>query len=362
MKKKVLHIVEAFGGGIFSMLSDLLNKLDDEYEIVVAYSLRNQTPENFKEYFNSNIKFIKVDDFERNINLSKDLRALKSIKNIIEKEKPDIIHLHSSKAGVLGRLAISGKKVKMLYNPHGFSFLKLDEPKIKRLSYWLIEKMMAVINPKCTIVGCSKGEYEEALKLSKNSIQIDNGIDIFKIEKILKGLKDTDVDFNKLKVCTIGRIGYQKDPQMFNEIAEKFPTIEFTWIGDGELKDKLQSNNIKITGWKSRDEVLKILNNNNIFILTSLWEGLPISLLEAMYMKKICIVTNVVGNRDVVEDKKNGFICNITEEFVKVIDDIKNRRYDFEKILQNAYSDVNNKYNTKIMCEKYVREYDRKNK
>ena len=358
MKKKVLHIVEAFGGGIFSMLSDLLNKLDDEYEIVVAYSLRNQTPENFKEYFNSNIKFIKVDDFERNINLSKDLRALKSIKNIIEKEKPDIIHLHSSKAGVLGRLAISGKKVKMLYNTHGFSFLKLDEPKIKRLSYWLIEKMMAVINPKCTIVGCSKGEYEEALKLSKNSIQIDNGIDIFKIEKILKGLKDTDVDFNKLKVCTIGRIGYQKDPQMFNEIAEKFPTIEFTWIGDGELKDKLQSNNIKITGWKSRDEVLKILNNNNIFILTSLWEGLPISLLEAMYMKKICIVTNVVGNRDVVEDKKNGFICNITEEFVKVIDDIKNRRYDFEKILQNAYSDVNNKYNTKIMCEKYVREYE----
>ena len=51
-KKKVLHVVESFGGGVFTFLSDLLNEMSDEYEIVVAYSMRKQTPENFKEYFN----------------------------------------------------------------------------------------------------------------------------------------------------------------------------------------------------------------------------------------------------------------------------------------------------------------------
>ena len=68
---------------------------------------------------------------------------------------------------------------------------------------------------------------------------------------------------------------------MFNEIAKNFPNIQFTWIGDGELRSELTSKNITITGWLERKDVLKELNNNDIFILTSLWEGLPISLLEA---------------------------------------------------------------------------------
>lgn len=105
----------------------------------------------------------------------------------------------------------------------------------------------------------------------------------------------------------MGRIGFQKNPKMFNEIAKSLPELEFTWIGDGELRKELTSPNITITGWKERKEVLKILNDNDIFILLSLWEGLPISLLEAMYMKKVCIVSDVIGNRDVTENGKDGF-------------------------------------------------------
>ena len=82
-KKKILYIVEAFGGGIFTILTDLINGLSDKYEIVVAYSLRPQTPENFKDYFNENIKFIEVKNFTRSINFSKDMKALKEIKKQI---------------------------------------------------------------------------------------------------------------------------------------------------------------------------------------------------------------------------------------------------------------------------------------
>ena len=59
-KKKVMHIVEAFGGGIFTFLTDLLNDLVNDYEVIVAYSLREQTPQNFKKYFDKNIKFIEI--------------------------------------------------------------------------------------------------------------------------------------------------------------------------------------------------------------------------------------------------------------------------------------------------------------
>ena len=354
-KKKVLHIVEAFGGGVFTVLTDLINGLSEDFETVIAYSLRPQTPKNFKEYFNDDVKFIEVKNFTRSIDLKKDIKALKEIRNIVKEEKPDIVHLHSSKAGILGRLGIHDRRIKMFYNPHGFSFLKLDDSKLKRVMYKIIEKGTAIINSKCTIVGCSKGEYAEARKLNKNSICINNGINIEKLKKETKNLKEKEIDYDNLKICTVGRIGFQKNPKMFNEIAEKFPRIQFTWIGDGELRNELTSPNITITGWKERKDVLKELNNNDIFLLPSLWEGLPISLLEAMYMKKICIVSNVIGNRDVVKNEENGFVCDNLREYENCITNIKN--INATSIKKKENEEIGKEYNIKYMCNQYKNAY-----
>ena len=357
-KKKVLHIVEAFGGGVFTVLCDLINGVSDEFEIVIAYSLRPQTPENFKEYFSNKIKFVEVKNFTRSINLKKDVTALKEIRDIVKEEKPDIVHLHSSKAGILGRLGIHNRRIKMFYNPHGFSFLKLDDSKLKRLMYKIIEKGAAIINPKCIIIGCSKGEYEEAKKLNKNAICINNGINIEKLEEETKDLEDKEIDYKNLKICTVGRIGFQKNPKMFNNIAEKFPNLQFTWIGDGELKNELTSPNIKITGWLERKDVLKELNNNDVFLLPSLWEGLPISLLEAMYMKKICIVSNVIGNRDVIENNRNGYICDSIEGYKEAIG--KKYMINYENMRREAYRDILEHYDIKKTCRKYVEQYNKR--
>ena len=352
-KKKILHIVESFGGGVFSFLVDLVNNTIDQYEIIIAYGLREQTPQNFESYFPNNVKFIKIENFERQINLIKEIRALFEIKKTIKDYNPDIVHLHSSKAGFLGRFATNCKKKKVIYNPHGFSFLMKDNFKIKRIIYWLIEKSSTI--KKCIIVACSKGEYEEALKLSKNSICINNGIDILKLENEIKDLKENNIDYNNLKICIVGRIDYQKNPKMFNEIAQRFSKFSFTWIGDGKLKTELTNHKKKVTGWKSRKEVLKILNDNDIFILTSLWEGLPISLLEAMYLKKICIVSNCIGNRDIIQNKENGYIANNVDEFENIIKSINT---GCTNIAKKAKEDVINNYNIKIMSESYKKLYN----
>lgn len=357
MKKKILFIVESFGSGVFSFLVDLINEIDSEFEIVVAYGVREETLENFRDYFKDSIKFVQVKNFTRSINPKKDFKALKEIKKIVKEERPDIVHLHSSKAGVLGRLAVNGRKIKMFYNPHGFSFLKKDDSKLKRCIYWTIEKVVATINKNCIIIGCSHGEFEEAKKLNKKSICINNGVNIAKLTLETKELETKIIDYNNIKICTIGRIGYQKNPDMFNRIATKFPNIQFTWIGEGNFKDRLTSSNIKITGWKERKEVLQILNNNDIFILTSLWEGLPLSLLEAMYMKKICIVSNCIGNKDVIRDGENGYISENLEDFVKNITKVIESEKDNNRIISNAYNDVVNNYNIEIMANKYKEAY-----
>ena len=355
-KKKVLHLVESFGSGVFTFLVDLVNSTDKQFDITIAYGVRDETISNFRDYFSDKVKFIEVKNFTRSINPKKDIKAIKEVKKIVKQVEPDIVHMHSSKAGAIGRIAISAKNRKLIYNPHGFSFLKQDDSKLKRFIYKAIEKMLTY--RKCTIVGCSQGEYEEAKKLSKNAICINNGINIQKLEDEIKGLKPKEIDYNNLKICTSGRIGYQKNPELFNKIAEKLPNIQFTWIGEGELRDKLTASNISITGWKERKEVLQILNDNDIFILTSLWEGLPLSLLEAMYMKKICIVSDVIGNRDVIKDGVNGFIAEDLEGYIKKIKNTENLKID--KIIVNEYNDINDKFNLERMIISYVNEYLRK--
>ena len=141
------------------------------------------------------------------------------------------------------------------------------------------------------------------------------------------------------------------------KLPKKFPEIKFVWVGTGDLKNKLTSNNIEVTGWKNRDELMEILNKSDVFILPSLWEGLPISLLEAMALKKPCIVSNVIGNRDVISNENNGFVCNNLNEFIEVIKNIQDNKYNLEKISENAFNDVKNIYNTDVMCKKYCNIY-----
>ena len=129
------------------------------------------------------------------------------------------------------------------------------------------------------------------------------------------------------------------------------PNIKFLWIGDGELRDMLTAENIEIKGWLSREDALVTASKADVFLLTSKWEGLPISLLEAMYLKKTCVVSNVIGNKDVIEDKYNGFICNNITDYITAIS-------SNQKLLgQKAHETILSKYNMHLMGEEYNKIY-----
>ena len=251
-------------------------------------------------------------------------------------------------------MATNTKKIKTFYTPHGYSFLMEDSSKLKRFIYKSIEKIGTLNHS--VIVACSKGEYEESLKLTKRATYVSNGVNLEILRKYIPD-KIKQIDTNNLTFVTTGRVSYQKNPELFNNIAESFPEIKFIWVGTGDLENRLTSKNIEITGWKNRDELMEILNKSDVFILPSLWEGLPISLLEAMALKKTCIVSNVIGNRDVISNENNGFVCNNLNEFIGVIKNIQYNKYNLEKISENAFNDIKNVYNTEVMCKKYCNIY-----
>jgi len=359
-KLKLLHIVEAMGGGVFTYMVDLSNELIKDYDIYIAFSVRPQTPQDYYKYFDKRIHLIKVKNFVREINFYKDLKAFLEIKEIVKKIEPNFIHLHSSKAGALGRWAWGTKDIPLYYTPHGYSFLMDSKSQIKRKFYKFIEVFLS--RKKCITISCSKGEHEETLKFNKHAVYVNNGINLKELQKSIRLTCNRKEEHNEIKgittIFTSGRICYQKNPALFNEIALMMPKTRFLWIGDGELRGKLTAPNIEITGWVTRDEAVKYSVKSDIFILPSLWEGLPISLLEAMYMKKPCIVNNVIGNRDVIKNDVNGFVCNNSRQYVCAINKCMERDNNIiQKYVERAYMDILEKYNTTIMARKYSEIY-----
>lgn len=105
-KKKILYIVEAMGGGVFTYIVDLANELVNSYDMYIAYAVRKQTPQNYKDYFDKKIHLIEVKNFGRAIDPAKDIAAFCEVKKIAAEIKPDVIHLHSSKAGAIGGIKL----------------------------------------------------------------------------------------------------------------------------------------------------------------------------------------------------------------------------------------------------------------
>lgn len=292
---------------------------------------------------------IKVQNYHRSISLLRDILEMKRIAN---KVKPDIIHLNSSKAGILGRFLFRNSNVPVFYTPHGYSFLMADISNQKKAFYKLLEKAFAFKN--IETIACSKGEYEITKKLTSNATYVDNGINLREFDGIRL---NHQADKNHLKIATLGRISLQKNPTLFNKIAMAFPNIEFLWIGDGELKDEITASNIAITGWVNNRTAMQYMADIDIFLLPSLWEGLPMALLEAMYMKKICVVSNVVGNRDVIHNENNGYVCDDLTDFIERIKKITQANEIPLRLIENANREIVTHYNSNIMAKKYKKIY-----
>ena len=133
--------------------------------------------------------------------------------------------------------------------------------------------------------------------------------------------------------------------------------LHFVWIGDGELKHLISAPNIVVTGWfKQRNDALKKLSKIDIYIHTSLWEGLPIAILEAMAMKKPVLATNVIGNKDVVVPAETGFLFNTIEEldaYLEILKEEKTRKIFGEKALERCYALYDKSKNFKNLISIY---------
>ena len=347
MRERILHVVEAFTGGIFYFIRDLTNRQVEEYEVYILHGVRPESPTDMKALLDDRVHLIRLESFNGVFGSVLSKNTYKDVRKYYDELKPDIVHLHSSAAGFIGRWALPCRNTKIFYTPHGYSFMKRDIPLLERMGFWSLEWLCARRNAKT--IACGEGEYKEAKKLTGNATFVNNGINIDALKSYVRPFESK----KNYIVCTVGRIMTQKNPKLFNEIALKLPNQKFVLIGDGELRPCITARNVEITGWLDRCIVLHKEKECDIFILTSLWEGLPIALLEAMFMRKVCIVSNVSGNRDVIRNGENGFVCKDADDYVDVIRKIEEGIIDCERITEAAHQDVVNIYNESVMAKRY---------
>lgn len=312
---KILHITEAMGGGVANIMSELAKaQVIQGHHVTVVHSVRPDTPTAFlHELFPDPIVRQEL-AMVTEIRPLADLRSLRAIMALIKASTPDVIHLHSSKAGVLGRVGakLLGLQDKVFYTPHGLSFLRQDVSTRKQKLFKAIERVMAAFGG--TIVACSPSEANLVRKslAHPQTVFVENSVDVESIPA-----KVYPASGHLVQVVTSGRICYPKAPWRFANLAKETvgSTLSFKWLGDGELKDKLVVDqgkipaNLEVTGWLAREVLYQELLKADIFMLLSLWEGMPLALIEAQVVGLPCIVTDATGCRDVVVHGETGFVC-----------------------------------------------------
>lgn len=368
-KKKIVHIAQSAGGVQEYLYMFLKNLKDENYE---NYLVVSQDYENNKEKFVDYVKDIYIVPMQRDIQLKFDLKSIKEIRKVLKKIKPDIVYLHSSKAGALGRIALLFNfKVKILYNAHGWYFNAQISNKKKKI-FELIEKILAIKTNK--IINISKSEYESALKYKiaskKKMCIIENGIDFTKFKDSDKYRNETRKKFNikdnETVIGVVGRLSEQKDPvtmiKAFKEIYKEKNNVKLMYVGSGELEEPIKqfakANNILdrviITGWVN--DVEQYIPAFDIAILPSKWEGFGLVLIEYMACNKPIVASDVGGIANIIQNNNNGLLFetgNEKELSNKIIYLIDNENIKNNIIRENiGYQE---KYKIKNLVKKHAK-------
>jgi glycosyltransferase involved in cell wall biosynthesis len=321
------------------------------------------------------LRLVIIKSLKREINIISDLRTFFKIYCVLQHLKPDIVHTHSSKAGLIGRWAawFSGVPV-IIHTIHGFGFNEYQKVAIRKL-YIFLERITAFITDRLIAVsdntlrqgleaGIGLDNYRQK-KLSVTLLLVSIGRELLRIP-LLNGdylrkseekkshkytvikygiskdilLTKTDTSLKKKElgikdgVPVVGMVSClkpQKSPTDFIKsasiILKELPDARFVLVGDGVMKSRLvklidklgMSNKVILTGF--RRDAIEIISTFDVFVLTSLWEGLPIVFLEAMALSKPIVAMDTGSSAELVKDGVNGYLVN-SKDYIALADKV----------------------------------------
>lgn len=345
--KKVFHVITKLelGGAQKVVLMTLQRLPRDEYERALVTGTEGLLVHDAAHI--PDVRVLWMPSLVREIHPVKDIVAFFRLWQLFRRERPDIVHTHSSKAGILARWAAKFAHVPFIFHTvHGFSFNDFQRPVVRNTYQWL-ERVTARVTDKLVMVSYANAEKGEEVGIFKRGdwILCRAGIDLeeFMEERPRRlKLKEWGIPDNRVVVGMVSNFKPQKSPVDFVDVAARVlkqtDSVHFVMAGDGELRAEVEARirqygiggNFTLLGWQR--DMPETYRNLDVVVLTSLWEGLPCVFAEAMASELPVVATNVDGALEAIVDSETGFLHEphdvdaMAKSVLELVNDEKLRR------------------------------------
>ena len=324
-KVRVLRIIARMNvGGPAVQVSGLMRGFDQELfeqELLTGYCAADEA--DYLEKVATDVKAIRIDGLGRSIKPRADLTALFAIVKEIRRIKPDVIHTHTAKAGVVGRIAsiLSGQKSIRVHTFHGHLLNGYFGPGKTKLVI-LIEKFLAIFTHQLLAVGKQVQDdlIEVGIGNSRKFAVMPPGLQLVSVPTKSDARRELGLEPNEIYCAFIGRITQIKRPDRFLDVVAKVKSndvkVKFVVAGAGEqfqyCQERVTTENLPVTflGW--REDIEVVLAAADFVILTSDNEGTPLSLIQAGMVGIPVVATNVGSTNEIVVNGKTGFLTDLS--------------------------------------------------
>lgn len=311
LRPSIMYIItQGILGGAPMHIKHLSESLSSSYNVHVVIGIKGPI---YDDLLSSGISVYHIPELTKELNPKNDIMAIYKIYKLIRKIKPDIVSTHSSKAGVIGRVASRLCGVPAIFTAHGWAFTE-GVPPVKRRFYILTERFAARWAKKIICVSENDLRLAEDNNVGKKTqrMVIHNGMPMLN-EQYLAYPGEQKI----VNIIMVARFVEPKDHRSVLLALSKIKTThnyKVYFVGDGpllqETKDLINDLNLNDTVLLlgSRTDVPELLAKSHIFVLVSKWEGFPRSIIEAMRAGLPVIASDVGGCRESVVDGKTGFL------------------------------------------------------
>lgn len=298
---RILHIVEAFGGGVYEVVRQLAERHSAAGHIVaIAYGIRPETPRDVRSAIAPDVEVIPIPWTERS--LTAQVAAFRALRRLIPSWQPAVVHLHSSFATVLGAVALP-REVPTVCSPHAYSFTMASQSRVRRLAFRSLE---AFATRRADMVGAvSESEAATARTIGARTVRVvANGI-----PELDGAHQNAPYEPPAPSVLAMGRAEPQRRPADCAAILSSVSDVaKVEWVGGQSTTEEgvnvLRSAGIPVTGWLPRDEALKRLGAARAYLHWTAWDGQPLSILEAMARDVVVIASDIPPNREVLGEEQ----------------------------------------------------------
>ena len=323
-KIKAAHIITRLcAGGAREVVLKIVDNLDKErFDVTLVGGTEDMAAGNCET---SNVRMILIPQLMRNINPVKDLVALAKLYSLMRREKFDIVHTHTSKAGIIGRTAAFLSGVPIIFHmPHGSIFHPVYYGRCQLFIFSRMEKIAAFYTDK--IIVASDNEREDFISNGIGDREkyeripyyfVRDRFNDIRIDRQAKR-KEFNIPESALVLVSIGRLVPEKGHlfclEALKRILEEVSDVRLLIVGEGRLKAVMErkiaelglQKNVLLTGF--REDIPEILSIADISLHMSLWEGTPLAIIEAMTSGKAVIATAVGGVPEMIDNGVNGIL------------------------------------------------------